>query len=324
MKVCVIICSYNRAAILRDTLASFMTLKRPSDLAVELLIVDNNSTDKTPEVADEFCMRAPELVRKITERTPGLSFARNAGIRATDADVIVFVDDDVYFEPDWLVEITRLFRENSEVMCVGGQSVPLFEGGAPSWISTPLLKIYGATNSGDVVKRMQFPEHPFGLNMAFRREVFDRVGMFDTNLGRIKNSLLSNEETDLFHRINQAQLAVFYTPYAVLKHRIPRSRAQKRWVLQRYYWQGVSDIAFAQKVNPETRGQLLCRARWTFQNHMLTLLREQLMSLWVRGSETQRFSRWTRCWYHAGAIRQLVREATKPAPPMNARNQVAG
>jgi glycosyltransferase involved in cell wall biosynthesis len=246
--ICIIICTYNRAAALREALESFLRMRRPFDSTVQLLVVDNNSNDETAAIAQEFCGRAPELFRYIKEPVQGLSRARNSGIRASEAALIAFVDDDVYFDEGWLLEILNAFRATG-AMCVGGRSIPHFEAGKPSWISTELLSLYGSTNSGDAVKQMKFPEHPFGLNMAFRREVFARVGQFNTALGRIKSSLLSNEEVELFFRIDQANLPVFYTPSAIVYHRISAQRSRRSWVLKRSYFQGISDIAFTHIVN---------------------------------------------------------------------------
>lgn len=306
--ISVIMCTYNRANILRDSLASFLQVTIPPECTVELMIVNNNSTDDTARVAEEFRSKAPQLVRCVDAPTPGLSFARNVGIRATRADLIAFVDDDVYFDGQWLTQLLLLFREHPEAMCAGGRSIPLFEAGTPSWLSPRLLKIYGSTDSGDAVKRMQFPEHPFGLNMAFRKEVFATVGGFDTRLGRKKSSLLSNEETELFHRINQAGLPVFYTPHALLHHRIPAERTEKRWVLRRYYWQGISDAAFRQSTERAGRMRLARYGKWTFDSllkQMLTELREAFRS---KSNPQEGFLRRVHCYYNAGVIRQTVRE----------------
>jgi hypothetical protein len=156
-----------------------------------------------------------------------------------------------------LVEMLDLFRI-TDAMGAGGKSIPRFEGSTPSWISTKVLALYGSTNSGDAVKRMIFPDHPFGLNMVFRREVFQSAGLFNVTLGRIKKSLLSNEEYELFYRIDRAKLPVFYTPLAIIYHRIPAARTRKSWVLRRYYSQGVSDMVFAQIAKPWSRtGEIL-------------------------------------------------------------------
>ena len=83
---------------------------------------------------------------------------------------------------------------------MGGRSLPIFENGRPPWLSDEFLTLYGDTRLGDKPRWMSPPEQPYGLNMAFRREVFDKIGFFDPYLGRIGTKLLSNEEKDYFHR----------------------------------------------------------------------------------------------------------------------------
>jgi hypothetical protein len=78
--------------------------------------------------------------------------------------------------------------------------------------------------------------------MAFRKEVFESIGEFNIDLGRKKTSLLSNEESDLFERISKMGLQVFYEPSAVLYHRIPKDRVSLKWIRERSYWQGISDV----------------------------------------------------------------------------------
>lgn len=308
MLINITICTYNRARILADTLTSYTTLKRDIDCRVELLIVDNNSNDETRQIVDQFMEQHPE-VRYVFESQPGLSHARNTGIRESRGNIIAFVDDDVFFDPAWLMEVVRIFRYYPEVSCVGGKSIPQFAGGRPDWITDDLLTLYGSTNSGDEIKKMIYPEHPFGLNMAFRREVFNTIGNFGTHLGRKKNNLLSNEESDLFLRIHNAGLKVIYTPNALLYHRIPADRVRKDWVISRYYWQGISDIAFHQTIEPNSRVHLL---RNIFHD-----IRELIVSL-TGGHRSLRKAYWhfkaihlrvrTRQAYLRGRIRQMLNE----------------
>lgn len=256
MDISIIICTYNRAQILEKTLASYSSLK-PSDIfQVELLIVDNNSNDNTAQIINTFIKQHPET-RYIFEPNPGLSHARNTGIKESKGNIIAFIDDDVYLDPDWVTEVLHIFQDHPEASCMGGKSIPQFEIERPEWLTDQLLIPYGSTNSGDNIKTMLYPEHPFGLNMAFKREVFTQVGMFNPSLGRKKKNLLSNEESELFWRINQAGLNVIYAPKALLYHRIPAERTCKEWVLSRYYWQGISSIVFEQLIAPRSRLALL-------------------------------------------------------------------
>lgn len=258
IQISIVICTYNRASILKDTLSSFLECNR-TDIDYELLVIDNNSSDSTKEVVKPFTEKF-STIKYHFESKQGLSEARNLGISLSLGDIIAFVDDDVYFEPSWLIEVMRIFQDYPEASCMGGKSIPQFESGKPEWIENEFFGYYGSTNSGDVTKWMLYPEHPFGLNMAFKCNVFHRIGLFNENLGRKKKNLLSGEESEFFFRVQQANLKVIYNPRALLYHRISSERTSKEWILLRHYWAGISSIIFDQLIAPESRQTLLKKA----------------------------------------------------------------
>jgi glycosyltransferase involved in cell wall biosynthesis len=253
--ISVVVCTYNRAAMLRDTLRSWAGVDQ-GGWRVELVVVDNNSTDSTRGVVQESQKHLEKPLRYVFEARPGLSFARNKGIEAACGKIIAFVDDDIYFREDWLKEMVSTFERHPEVDCVGGNSIPVFEAPRPDWLTDDYTMLYGSTMSGNSEKRMVFPEHPFGVNMAFRRKVFERVGCFNTRLGRIKKSLLSNEEKELFYRIDRAGMHTHYSPSSVVYHRVPEDRMNQQWILRRVFWQGISKIAFNQLVSKRSKRDL--------------------------------------------------------------------
>lgn len=255
-EISVVICTYNRAEVLADTLASYYSMVHSKASKFELLVVDNNSTDETQSVVERYRLVHPGI-RYVFESRPGLSHARNCGINSSSGAIVAFVDDDVYFDSMWLVELEKVFNCHPEAACMGGKSIPQFAASRPDWVTDELLAFYGSTNSGNEEKPMLYPEYPFGLNMAFKRDVFDKIGQFEPKLGRKKKNLLSNEENDIFWRVNKAGLNVIYTPYAILFHRIPEERASKQWMLSRYFWQGVSDVCFEQTKEPRNKFALL-------------------------------------------------------------------
>lgn len=262
IELSVVICTYNRAAVLEETLQSFCKLNGATSPSVELIVVDNNSSDSTKSVVDRFAPSIPGLKYK-HEATPGLSYARNTGIAHASGELVSFVDDDVYFDPRWIEAVMQIFKATPDASCMGGKSIPLFEGGRPAWLQDEHLGIYGSTLSGDAVKWMVYPEHPFGLNMVFKRNVFSVVGGFNPALGRIKKNLLSMEETDYFLRVFNNKLKVIYCPDAIIHHRIPASRTEKQWAVSRYYWQGISSVVFKQLHTPMPRTKCLGEAAST-------------------------------------------------------------
>src|ERR1035438_10111695 len=106
MKVSVVLCTYNRCQSLARALESIAASQMPECVDWEVLVVDNNSKDRTREVTVECCLRYPGRVRYLFEARQGLSNARNAGIQEASGEVLAFMDDDVTVEPNWLRNLT--------------------------------------------------------------------------------------------------------------------------------------------------------------------------------------------------------------------------
>lgn len=146
--------------------------------------------------------------------------------------------------------------------------------------------------------------------MAFRREVFQRIGGFDPRLGRIGDSLLSGEESDIFRRMHVAGFRTRYIPDAILRHRIPAIRTDPNWVLQRSYWQGISDVVFRQLHEPLGRigliRQALADARWMLRHHTGGHLSPRAI-LWHHKGLPLHARSWSEI--RRGRIRQSLKEA---------------
>jgi glycosyltransferase involved in cell wall biosynthesis len=255
----VVICTLNRAPVLRGAIESFYAMAGSRDSEVELWIVDNGSTDGTAAVIREIADREPNLHHGFEGRI-GLAHARNAGASAARGAVVAFTDDDVLFDAGWLTAMRRAIGGHPEAAAFGGRSIPRFEASRPAWLSDDLLTFFGSTGSGERRRVMVYPECPFGLNMAFRRETLRQVGEFNAALGRRGEKLMSNEDTEYFQRVARARLPVLYVPDALLFHRVPPDRTTRRWLVYRQYWQGMSDATLAQLERPRSRAGLVTRA----------------------------------------------------------------
>src|ERR1700690_361651 len=112
MDLSVVICTYNRSESLANTLRSLSVQLLPDTLQWEVLVLDNNSRDKTRAVVEEFCREFPGRFRYVLEARQGKSHALNSGIREACGDIVAFTDDDVLLEPSWLHNLTaRLDNE---------------------------------------------------------------------------------------------------------------------------------------------------------------------------------------------------------------------
>lgn len=312
IKLSAVICTHNRCKVFSDTLRSFMEMELPESSRFELLLVDNCSTDDTRSVAESFVEEHGEFSKYIYEPRQGLSYARNAGIRAANGETVAFLDDDIYLDKKWLVAMLNALEKNPDAASIGGRAIPVFEHGRPDWIEDDFMSIYGDAGFGDSSCWLEFPKYPFGLNMAFRKSVFETVGYFNEHLGRKKLQLLSNEELDLFYRISMAKLKVFYTPDAIVKHRIPPERTTIEWIYDRFYWQGISDVIFQQSIARKSKLTLFKEAVADTFN-LLGTLRGGAMNpkkiYWhIRGIQVKHKIYF---WYRLGAARQKIRESLK-------------
>lgn len=243
IKLSVIVCTYNRAEILCETLNSFKSIDFHRH-SIEVIVVDNNSNDRTVEVVQR-ASTGDHLIRYVYESRQGLSNARNTGIKHATGNFIAFVDDDVFFDKDWGANAVLYVNSHREFSCFAGRIFPLYEGGLPVWLRPELSGVYSTLDLGTEVRPLNFPRTPVGANMIIRREVFDRIGGFDTELGRKGTNLLSNEEWEFFRKAAEAGFRTMYLPQVCVQHRIPASRTTPEWFIRRYFWQGISDAQSA-------------------------------------------------------------------------------
>lgn len=241
MDASIVVCTYNRAESLRDTLRALQALQADPGRSWEVIVVDNNSKDHTKAVVEEV-QRGWPLLRYAFEGAQGLSHARNHGIGCARGAVILFTDDDVLPEPDWLeTTLAGLARYGADAC--GGFIAPIWESPPPAWLTE---RFYGflavRTDRTDDHPVTADTPPPFGANMAFRREVFDRVGLFDTSRGRKGAVLASGEDGEMFERILAAGMKVVFLGGSRVHHKVESFRTTKRY-FRRWRFQTSRNIA---------------------------------------------------------------------------------
>lgn len=247
-----VIATYNRAEQLMVTLASVAGQSLEPEMW-ECVVVDNNSTDDTRQRVEAFVADNPELnIRYVFEPEQGLSAARNAGIAASQGDIIAFIDDDERVVADFIGAYVELFAEHREAMAAGGKIVAEYSTGRPRWMSRFTEQpIANPMDFGSEVRLFPRGKIPGGGNMAFRREALERVGIFDTSLGRTGRRLIGGEESDLFERMAAVGIRPYYVPRAVMYHIIPCEKLARDYFTRLCYNTGVS-----QRRRAELRGRV--------------------------------------------------------------------
>lgn len=242
--VSVVVCTHNRAYYLANTLASLSAQSLPEMVGWEVLVLDNNSTDKTREIAEDFCRAFPGRFRYLFEGRQGKSHAMNRGIREARGDVIAFTDDDVTLEANWLWNLIADLHCGKWVGA-GGRTFPEKGFVPPKWL--PLKRKYALAplaifDRGDSMGELT--EAPFGNNMAFQKAIFERYGGIRTDLGPCSGSFRPqmSEDSEFGNRLLAAGEKFVYRPDAIVYHAVPSERVQKRYFLKWWFDKARSDV----------------------------------------------------------------------------------
>jgi glucosyl-dolichyl phosphate glucuronosyltransferase len=256
----IVICTFNRAALLRETLASLQALNPPDECATGIIVVDNNSTDDTPAVIAESARDAIRFpVTGLVEPRQGKSFALNTALAHATGEILALADDDVLPSREWLRRIVDDFRSH-DVTFVFGKVLPRWERVPPPALLTkqaqdiwgPLALVdygdvpveYHAENTGQRL--------PIGANLAFLRDAIIQIGGWRTDLGKVNNTLISGEDHEIFLRLRRAGLyAGYYDPLASVDHFVPASRVTRRYFRRWFFWHGKTQALILDDLYPE-------------------------------------------------------------------------
>ena len=240
--VSVVICTYNRAAFLADTLRTLAPVVAAYAGPAEVLIVNNASTDSTEDVVRNFIAQHPLLgISLVQEERQGLSFARNTGIEHAQGDVICFLDDDVYVSEGWLTGLLSAFSISASIGCAAGRTMLHWpDMPCPGWIDHRYVGILSEFEFGDRSFVFGKGDVFVGANFALTREAVAAVGGFDPGLGRKRALLLSGEDTDYAKRLWERGFSIAYAADGCIRHRVLPEQLTYSWFSRRYFWSGVT------------------------------------------------------------------------------------
>jgi glycosyltransferase involved in cell wall biosynthesis len=230
--ITVAICTRNRAAFLEKAVRS--VLAQVND-AVEILIVDNGSTDGTARLCAQWA--ADSRVKFFREPAIGLSVARNSALREARGDWIIFLDDDAEVEPGWLANYEGFFSRlpSPRVAVAGGAVIPRHEIPPPKWLDAA-----GKLDLGPKAFCFQDGGNPWECNCAYRREASLQAGGFDSRLGHQGDATGSREGADLNSRLRDAGHEVWWLPGASIQHHVHADRLNLNWVFNAAFREGRS------------------------------------------------------------------------------------
>jgi glycosyltransferase involved in cell wall biosynthesis len=230
----IVLPTFNRAVELPAAIASALEQTAPAD-RYELIVVDNNSTDRTEQAVADIARAHPGRVRYVHEARQGVSYARQAGIDSARAPIIAFFDDDVRVSSNWVETILRTFDEHSETECIGGKVLPKWSTPPPVWLTSSHWAPLALQDFGDTAMTVG-ATNPRGLisaNLACKKTLLDRIGGFSPEFQRVKDGIGSLEDDEWNRRLWKSGGTALYVPELVTTTDVPSTRLtrayHRRW-----------------------------------------------------------------------------------------------
>jgi glucosyl-dolichyl phosphate glucuronosyltransferase len=307
MRISVILCTYNRHTRLRAVLDDLAVSELPASVDWEVLVVDNRSTDQTPAVVKEFVDRYPGRFRYILESQQGKSHALNTGIRESRGDVLAFIDDDVTVPPTWLWNLTKALT-NNDWAGAGGRTQLAEPLTPPRW-----LALSGRYSLGSVLAAVfdlgdepcQLDAPPYGVNMAYRKDMFEKYGLFRADLGPRPGNEIRNEDTEFGRRLMAAGERLRYEPSAIVYHPAPKNRVRRSFFLKWFFDYGRAEILEIGR-RPDVWG--IQRRYLSLPKMAVTVMPVRFLRWMLSPSPSQRFFWKCVVWETAGQMAEIHRQ----------------
>lgn len=259
MRFSFITCTYNRDKYIGQTLQSVCDQKYP-DNNYEIIVIDNNSTDNTASICEEFRAEYPNKnFRYFKEMNQGLSFALNRGIKEAQGEYLIFVDDDETIIPEHLERLDNHLRTYPEAVLCGTPVIPVYEIPEPKWMSRFTQRLIGGYfDQGKEVKILEAKNYPGTGHTIIKKELYERYGNYNTELGRKGTSLIGAEDKDMFNRLKNNNIVCYYLPDIPIYHHIPPNKMTDEFFHKLTYSIGKSERIRTKAVSEkEFRNRLL-------------------------------------------------------------------
>ncbi len=241
MGISITIATYNRADDLQIVLESLSRMDLDGTGPFEVIVIDNNSSDRTAELVQGFTALGSRL-RYVQEPQQGLNHARNRAIAESRYEVVAFLDDDVDVDPRWLRAMEAAYASGDWAV-VGGSAYLIYPAQRPRWLADRSEGTLSKVDHGPLAKEVG-SEDLYGLNLTIRKDWLDRVGPFHAHLGRKGSRPTGCEETELLGRIAAGGGRFYYVPEARVGHRIAARRLERKYFWRVAYWLNRSTAEF--------------------------------------------------------------------------------
>jgi glycosyltransferase involved in cell wall biosynthesis len=288
MFVTVAICTWNRARLLDRTLAEMTKLNIPPQVRWEVLVVNNRCTDDTDQVIAKYENALP--IRRLYEVKPGKSNAANCAVANAQGDLILWTDDDVLVDPNWLAGYVRAAEANPQAEFFGGAILPWFESKPPRWLVRHMSMVSNCFAQREVPFAAYQPITrkfvPYGANMATRRSCFAKCS-FDARLGPLEKTEVRGEDVALMDGLILQGSQGIWVPDASVQHFIPAERLTTQYVWTWFSGYGKTLVRQNEISGSDNAARLFGFPRWMLRKFVESYALSWLMSpfknsLWIK------------------------------------------
>jgi glycosyltransferase involved in cell wall biosynthesis len=219
MQVSIIICSYNRASYIGAALDALYHQTAGLE-NFEVFVVDNNSTDNTAEVFNNWrATHSNGQFYYLTETQQGASYARNTGAKLAKTNWLCFIDDDAIAKSNFVEQIIKHIHDQPFILGFGGRIIPKYAPAEPKWMSYYVSSMVGNFDYAPTARAFENGKYPLESNMIVSKKVFDQVGGFNTELPGVVGTLrIGGEGKELFYKIMALGHTIYYDPSIVVEH----------------------------------------------------------------------------------------------------------
>lgn len=302
--ITVLVCTYNRAADLKELLES-VCCQRCDGFDYEILVVDNNSTDSTRATVRSASETASIAVRYLFEPRQGKSFALNSGLEEAQGELVAVIDDDQLMPDDYLSTVVQAFRDHPGVTFIGGKVLPMWEVDPPSWLTPNHWSPLGMSDYGQEAFMVDEDRPVCLLTCTFRVDDLKSVGGFRKELGVTgSNGIGSTEDAEIQARLWRSGRRGLYMPQLVLRHRAPAERVTKEHFLRWHRGHGRFRALYAEPEAERSWFRLLGVPSHMYRQALLDVF--ALMKHSIAGGDAA-FEYKTRLWFFFGFVQERLK-----------------
>jgi glycosyltransferase involved in cell wall biosynthesis len=229
MDISLLVCTYNRCGELKELLDSAVSQDTEGGFEYEVVVVDNNSSDRTRQVVHDLIERGHPNVRYLFEPRQGKGAALNTGLAALRGSYYAIADDDLLLPPDYLARIVATFRARADISFLGGKVLPRWSRPVPAWLTQDHWAAIALCDYGETSFEVSQDRQITLLAGAFRTDDVRAANGYHSELAVSPARIGGMEDVDLYERLFATGKRGVYLPQLMLFHKVEPERVEKRY-----------------------------------------------------------------------------------------------